>query len=48
MSDESCGRYNRGGEIKFKSKILRCLCEYSDVSILLKGNKIITGADVVA
>ena len=45
MHEESDERYNPGGEIKFKTMMLRSsLCDHSDVYILLKGTRTIAGA----
>ena len=45
INDESKGTYNVGGQIKFKTTMLKSiLCDYSDAYILVKGKITITGA----
>ena len=45
INDESKGKYNVGGQIKFKTTMLKSiLCDYSDAYILVKGKITITGA----
>lgn len=46
MDYESRGRSNLGGEIKFKTMILRSsLCDYNDAYILVKVTITIIGAE---
>ena len=45
INDESKGTYNVGGQVKFKTTMLKSiLCDYSDAYILVKGKITITGA----
>ena len=45
MSDDARANYGVNSQIKFKTTILKSsLCDYIDVHILVKGNKIISGA----
>ena len=44
INDESRGTYNVNSQIKFETTMLKsCLCDYSDVYILVKGKMAITG-----
>ena len=44
INDESRGTYNVNSQIKFETTMLKsCLCDYSDVYILVKGKMTITG-----
>ena len=51
LNNQSRGLYNTSSDIRFKNTMLKCaLCDCSDVYILVKGRKTITGggADATA
>ena len=46
INDDSRGKYNTNGKIKFKTSMLgSSLCDYSDAYILAKGNMIVTNQE---